>query len=71
MHRIISSRFDGFAPGSTYRALMICGLLVRTESACGLAVYAIKPDALSAWYDTLRCHWGTTGFIEGWCCVNT
>ncbi len=54
MHRIISRRFDGFAPGSTYRALMICGLLVRTESACGLAVYAIKPDALNAWYVSVQ-----------------
>ncbi|ARP80544.1 ferric uptake regulator family protein [Bordetella genomosp. 8] len=60
-YRILSTQFDSLTPGAIYRALndlWIAGLLVRTEAARGRALYAIKPDALNARYDTLRCHCG-------------
>lgn len=61
IYRILSAQFESLTPGSIYRALndlWVAGLLVRAEGARGRAFYAIKPDALNARYDTLRCHCG-------------
>ncbi|QQQ51865.1 hypothetical protein JJQ97_06435 [Pseudomonas syringae] len=68
MYRALSTPFDSFALGSTYRTLnelWSAGLLVRTDGARGRAFYALKPQTLNNQRDALRCQCGAwLVFIE-------
>lgn len=68
IYSMLCERFDALTLGTVYRALSdlwIAGLLVRTEGVRGRAFYAVKPDALTARHDALRCRCGARMvFIE-------
>ncbi|WP_415268402.1 transcriptional repressor [Acidovorax sacchari] len=68
MYRVLCRQFDNLTPGAIYKALndlWNAGLLLRTEGARGRALYALKPEALSAVHVTLRCQCGARlVFIE-------